>query len=166
MLSIKEWVARLNILNPKKVKIISSHLDTVDLEIDGKIYFNVIPKRPFPLTKPEFIIFYTTDNHEIGILKDYRKLDKESREKLEKVLNLIYFMPKIKRVISIKFSGGKYKWIVETDKGIIEFETWSSCIRLLNNGKVIVKDISGNVYCIDNLFLLDSKSISLISAFI
>ena len=70
-MSIKEWIAKLNILNPKRVKIISSHLDTVDLEIDGKIYFNVIPKRPFPFTKPEFIIFYTADNHEIGILYYY-----------------------------------------------------------------------------------------------
>ena len=165
-MSLKEWLSKLKILNPSDVKITSAYIDTIDLIIKGKVYSNVVPKKPFPYTRPYYIIFYTLDGKELGILRDYRKLDKESKKLLEKVLDTLYFIPKIKKVISIKFVQGKYRWVVDTDKGRIEFETWSSCSKMLSNGKIIIKDVHGRVYCIENLFSLDAKSISLISVFI
>lgn len=165
-MSIKEWLSKLNILDPRRVKVLSAHLDTIDLEINRKIYTNVIPKKPFPFSRPFMVIFYTSDEVEIGILKDYRKMDNRSRELLEKVLNRIYFMPIITKILKIDFSGGKYRWIVKTDKGKVEFETKGSCVRVLNNGVIIIKDIHGNVYKVENPFKLDAKSLSLLSAFI
>ena len=160
-MSLEKWIKSLRILNPKKVKVIRAELDTIDLEIEGMVFTDVRPRRPFPYTHPEYIIFYDKDEKEIGILHDYRKLDRKSRALLEQVLNLIYFMPTIKRILSIDRSKGwKYLWRVETDKGFREFETHGRCTRLLPDGRIIITDASGNVYQIKNLNELDSKSIA------
>jgi len=165
-MSIREWVTKLRILDPEKVRVLSARMDTVDLEVNGTLYTNVKLKRPFPYTRPECLILYTNDDREIGILRDYRKLDKGSKELLERVLEIIYFMPKIKRIMSVNSRGGYYEWVVDTDKGVIKFKTWRSCARFLSNGKVIIKDINGNVYCVENIFRLNTKSQALLSIFI
>jgi len=160
-LSLDKWLKSMRILDPKKIRVLNADLDTLDMEIDGVVFKGVKPRRPFPYTHPEYLILYDKDEKEIGIIRDYRKLDKRSRHLLEKVLNVIYFMPTIERILSITRSKGwKYKWKVETDKGYCEFETWGRCARLLPNGRIIITDTSGNVYQIKNIASLDSKSIS------
>jgi len=165
-MSIKEWVSKLKILDPKKVKVLSANVDTIDLEVNGILYINAKPRRPFPYTHPECLIFYTSSDEEIGMLRDYRKLDRKSQRLLEHVLNVVYFMPKIKRIVSISSRGGLYEWVVDTDKGLIKFKTWSSCARFLSNGKVIIKDVNGNVYCVENIFKLNPRNQALLSIFI
>ena len=159
MRGLKDWIAQLRILDPKHVKVVKAEVDVVDVEICGRLYHNVKPRRPFPLTHPEYVIFFKEDDEEVGILRDYRKLDKESRAHLERVLNVIYFMPQVKRILSINTSGWTYKWLVETDKGIVNFETWSRCIRIIKGKKVIIYDIHGGVYCINDISKLDTRSL-------
>lgn len=165
-MSIKKWINKLKILNPKNVKVLYARIDTIDVEINGILYTNVRLRRPFPYTHPECLILYDNDDKEIGILRDYRRLDDKSRNLLERVLEVIYFMPRVKRILSISPRGGVYEWIADTDKGLIKFRTWRSCTRFLSNGKVIIKDINGNVYCVENVFKLNSKSQALLSIFI
>ncbi len=162
-MSLSEWVKRLRILDPTKVKVLDVRLDTVDIEIEGKVYTNVTPRRPFPYTHPEYVILYDQNDEEIGILKDYRKLDKQSRERLERALDLIYFVPKIRRILGVQTVGRHYRWTVLTDRGVVNFETRTSCARILSDGKVIIKDINGAVYCIENLYKLDPRSLAWLS---
>jgi len=165
-MSIKEWVNKLKILDPEDVKVLGARIDTIDIEVNGVLYTNVRLKRPFPYTHPECLILYDSNDEEVGILRDYRKLDKESKNLVERVLEVVYFMPRVKRILSINPRGGVYEWVVDTDKGLIKFKTWRSCARLLSNGKVIIKDVDGNVYCVENIFKLNSRSQALLSIFI
>ncbi len=161
-MGIEEWVKKLNIIDPRKVKIVGVHLDTFDAEINGKFYCNIKPKKPFPYTRPEYLILYTQNGEEVGILRDYRRLDGKSRESLERVLNIIYFIPRVKRILGLKAEGWIYEWVIETDKGIVKFKSYSRCTRQIGPFKVLLKDVNTNVYLIEDLRRLDSKSLSLL----
>jgi len=163
---IEEWVAKLRILDPSRVRVVSVRTDTVDVEVDGALHAGVRPRRPFPYTHPECVILYGPGDEEIGIIRDYRRLDERSRELLERALGVIYFTPRVKRIIRVSSRGGRYEWLVETDRGVVKFETWSSCTRFLSNGKVVIKDVNGNVYCVENFFRLDKRSQLLLSIFV
>jgi len=158
MVGIEEWIKSLRLLDPKKVRIFDAFIDTINVEINGRIYCNVKPRRPFPYTHPEYIILYTEEDDEIGILPDYRKLDRKSRKHLERVLEIIYYVPKVKRINKLDTTKSKYEWEIVTDKGVINIRTWSRCTRWLPNGKLLIYDINGNVYMVENINNLDVKS--------
>jgi len=50
-------------------------------------------------------------------LEDYRRLDEDYRKRLEKVLDTLYYVPRIRRVRGIKLERGKYVWKVVVDGG-------------------------------------------------
>lgn len=139
------------------MKIIDARLDEIDLVLNGKIICGVRPRRPFPYTHPEIILLYK-EGEELGMLRNYKELDRKSRKLLEKVLSIIYYMPEIKRIYNIKRERGKYHWKVLTDKGEMEFNTWSKCIRLLPDGRLIIKDVDERVYHVKSIERLDAKS--------
>jgi len=147
----------LKILDPRRVHVLEARLDEVDVEIEGRVYCGVRPRRPFPYSHPEIIMFYKGEE-ELGMLRDYRRLDPRSRELLERVLRIIYFMPRVKKILGVRSAKGKYEWRVVTDKGPVTFYTWSRCIRLLRDGRLLIRDIDGRVYMVENPEKLDSKS--------
>ena len=150
-------IKELTILEPSRIRVVAARLDEIDLEIDGKMIKGVKLKRPFPYSHPEIIIFYQ-DEKELGILLNYKLLDSKSRELLESVLRVVYFMPVIKKILDISRVRGRYRWKVVTDKGEETFETWSRCVRVLPDGRMIVKDVHGRAYLVDNVEKLDSRS--------
>lgn len=152
----------LRILDPKKVRVTAAYLDEVNVEIDGELIQGVRPRKPFPYSHPEIVIFYK-GNEEIGILRDYRMLDDESRSALEKALRIVYFMPEIRKVLSIRWVQGRYEWRVITDKGEEKFETWSRCVRVLPDGRLVVKDIYSRAYIVEHPEKLDAKSKALLT---
>ncbi|RLE88501.1 MAG: hypothetical protein DRJ67_01880 [Thermoprotei archaeon] len=147
----------LKMLDPRHVRVLEARLDEVDVEIEGRVYCGVRPRRPFPYSYPEIVIFYR-DEEELGMLRDYRKLDPRSRELLERVLRIIYFMPRVKKILGVRSAKGKYEWRVVTDKGPVTFYTWSRCIRLLRDGRLLIRDADGRVYMVEDPEKLDSKS--------
>ncbi|RLE93166.1 MAG: hypothetical protein DRJ55_03965 [Thermoprotei archaeon] len=150
--------AGIKLLDPREVKVIGGGIDTVDITIGRNRYFNVTPRRPFPLSHPEVIVFYDQDENEIGVIEDYRKLDRESRKKLEKVLNTIYYIPRIKRIEKIEQKEKRYVWTIVLEKvGKTEIETWSKCVKIMPDGKIFMKDIKGQIFTVD-ISKLDQKS--------
>lgn len=147
----------LKVLDPSRVRVLEAKLDEVAVEIDGVVYRGVRPRRPFPFSYPEIIIFYR-DNEELGMLRDYRKLDPRSRELLESALNIIYFMPKVRRILSIRSVEGKYEWRVVTDKGEVTFLSWGRCVRVLHDGRLVIRDIHNRAYMVEEPEKLDSRS--------
>jgi len=148
----------IKLLDPHNVKVIDEGIDTVNITIGRNRYFNVTPRRPFPLSHPEVIIFYDQDENEIGVIADYRKLDRESRKKLEKVLNTIYYIPLIKRIEKIEQKEKKYVWTIVLEKvGKTEIETWSKCVKIMPDGKIFVKDVNGQIFTVE-ISKLDQKS--------
>jgi hypothetical protein len=147
----------LKVLDAARVKVIEARFDELTLEIDGTVYKGVRPRRPFPFSYPEIVIFYS-DKEEIGMLRDYRELDARSRELLESVLKVVYFMPKVRKVLSIRSVEGKYEWRVVTDKGEVTFQSWGRCVRVLRDGRLLIRDIYNRAYIVEEPEKLDSRS--------
>jgi|YelNatPaOPRAMG01_1025707.scaffolds.fasta_scaffold04859_7 hypothetical protein len=147
----------LKVLDAARVKVIEARFDELTLEIDGTVYKGVRPRRPFPFSYPEIVIFYS-DKEEIGMLRDYRELDDRSRELLESVLKVVYFMPKVRKVLSIRSVEGKYEWRVVTDKGEVTFQSWGRCVRVLRDGRLLIRDIYNRAYIVEEPEKLDSRS--------
>lgn len=162
---LTEFLKGLNILDPKRVKItFDEQENAIKINIDGRILSGLIPAKPFPITYPEFIIFRDSSGVDVCIIKDYRELDEESKRNLQKVLDKIYFIPKIQRIISIETSGDEFLWDVLTDKGPRAFKTRGRMSVVLMGKRVVITDINDNVYEIEDLSLLDPKSLSELEA--
>lgn len=54
----------------------------------------------------------------IATIRNIDELPYEERVKLDKILSTHYFIPKIKRILSLDTSGDEFKWVLETDRGV------------------------------------------------
>ncbi len=114
---------------------------------------------PFDLTD-EFISVQTKDNEEIGIIRRLSDFDAETQQILQSELERKYFVPKIKRIVTLKERRGFSYWKVECDIGEMEIslqDTYRSITRI-GEDRAFVNDISGNRFEIESLSALDRKS--------
>ncbi|MFW6389814.1 MAG: DUF1854 domain-containing protein [Halanaerobiales bacterium] len=97
---------------------------------------------------------------EIGIIEDIVDLDPDSQNALERVLEKIYFMPRITKIYEVEEEFGVTRWEVETEKGRRSFDIKSRRrdIRPYDNGRIIFHDIDGNRYEITDYRKLDKNS--------
>jgi len=155
------FIKQLNILDPKKVKVLLEEQEnTLKIITDGRILSGLTPSKPFPITYPEFIIFRDSSGVDICIIKDCRELDEESKGNLYKILDKIYFIPKIQKINKIETSGDEFLWDVLTDKGPRTFRTRGRMSVILMEKRAVITDINDNIYEIEDLFSLDSRSLS------
>ena len=147
-MSLDLFIRKLNIVNPKSLKVFYDEIrNSLQIKINDRAYLDVLPRRPFPLSRPEFIILYTRDGEEICIIKNYKELDNKSKENLERMLAKVYFIPKIIAIKDISYKTGRYFWKVITDHGKREFKTVGrrSMMKISDN-RIIVIDTSDNIY--------------------
>lgn len=159
-MSLSEFLKSLNILDPKKVKVLLEEQNTLKLVADGKVFSGLTPARPFPITHPEFIIFRDSYGVDICIIKDYRALDEDSKRNLQKILDKIYFIPKILKIKKIETSGDEFVWEVITDKGPRTFRTRGRMSVIQIEKRVVITDVNDNIYEIEDLSKMDPHSLS------
>jgi len=101
---------------------------------------------------------------DIGLLVDPARLDPESRKILEEELELRYFIPIVKKVLSVKEEYGAVYWELETDRGRKEIVVRNVRDNLLelSSSRVIITDVDGNRYDFQNIQQLDPKSLGII----
>jgi len=178
----------INFLEPKKITISNDNFNALKLNIDGvSEYSDVKAVRVFPISAPWHFIslkgISDSDKEEaekqegeaepsrphgkpraprqkeIGVIRDTRELDKESREILASELEMSYFTPRITQISKIKSDFGSYQWTVETDKGTRTFEVrYREDVRMIPPNRVIIRDVDGNRYEITDYSRLDSSS--------
>ncbi len=128
---------------------------------DGDEYDRVWLHRVFPFDmEDEFISVQTKDGEEIGIIRSLSDFDEDSQEILRCELSRKYFIPKIKKILTLKERRGFSYWKVETDIGEMELslqDTYRS-ITKIDDDRIFVGDISGNRFEIESLSALDRKS--------
>src|ERR1043165_2762243 len=82
---------------------------------------NVAVYRAFPVSDPNrYVGFVDSDGQEIGLIREIKELDTESRRILERELELRYFVPIVRCVVDAKEEFGSVYWTVETDRGQAE----------------------------------------------
>lgn len=136
---------------------------------DGRIFDEVEARRLFPLTGlQKYITLLDSEGVEQAVIRDLSNLTPESRKVVEDVLGEYYLVPKITRIISIIEKYGKLMLKVETDNGPHSFEIKNthSDIKMLYDGRVLIKDSSDNRYEIPELTALGKESLRILNPYL
>lgn len=127
----------------------------------GKTYEGLEPRRLFPVSRQDnYITLLGDDGVEVAIIKCLADLNPESHEVIQYSLNDYYLVPHISKILSIGEKNGKIHWIVETERGIKEFDirNRNHDIRVYKDGRVRVRDSDDNRYVITDYRTLDKHS--------
>lgn len=97
-------------------------------------------------------------------MRDIDELDADSQQALRSELDRSYFRPRITRIFAITEQYHVPRWDVDTDRGPRVFELRSSRrdMRVLAAGRVLIRDVDGNIYEIPDHRQLDSQSRTII----
>ena len=160
-------MARLYI-DGDEVRITRRDSCSVDVEFyGGKTIENLEPRRLFPVSgMSKYITLIDEKGKEQAIIRNIDTLMSESKKVIEACLREYYLIPKITRILEVTDKFGLLKWTVETDRGNQTFEIRNrhSDIKLLYDGRVLVRDTSDNRYEIPNYKQLDKHSLMLLSS--
>ncbi|MBS5842928.1 MAG: DUF1854 domain-containing protein [Clostridiales bacterium] len=159
-------MARLYV-NGDEVRFTRRDMCSVDAEFyDGKRIENLEPRRLFPVSgMTRYITLLDEDGKEQAIIRNIDTLMPESKKVIEACLREYYLIPKIKRLIDSTEKYGILKWTVETDRGMCSFEIRNrhSDIKMLYDGRVLVRDSNDNRYEIPDYRTLDKHSMVLLN---
>jgi len=157
-----EQETELRILTTEEFSLMRSEGGQLRMTIfNDRTYFGVTVRRAFPLTKdaPE-ISFFHTDVREIGILENPATLSQSNLALVEEELTIRYFRPLVMSIASFKEEYGSLYWTLHTECGVRELimRNVSESVRFLKDGRMILSDIYGNNYEIEDYERLDSAS--------
>ncbi|MEM0062951.1 MAG: DUF1854 domain-containing protein [Ignisphaera sp.] len=153
----------MNIVKAEEVKILPSNKSKakVDVIYKGNLYRDLTPKLLFPITARHVVGLYTDDQKEILIIDDYRKLDKESLEVLEKAIEFNNKIFKVRRIRRVDFKGDYLLWELETNSGLTTIETYGRRSIMIFRDKIIMRDRHDNLF--EALLSdLDEKSLKIV----
>ncbi len=152
-------------LDAENLKITRNSFEELTIELpDGTQHTNVEAIRSFPLTDSnKYITLMDREGAEIGILQDIRHLSQASADILVSELQKRYFMPKITKIHEIEGEFGVTRWVVETNRGPVIFNMRTRYdVVSLENGRVLIKDVDGNRYEVENYHRLDPISLAIL----
>lgn len=145
--------------DPKEVVILNGNrFNELEVRLNCQVFKGVVPRLPFPLSYPFFVILVDEQGNEVAVLKDYRLLDENSKKALEKALERTYFMPRIIAIRNLETSGDEFIWNVDTDRGQRIFRTRGRRSISLVGNRVVIVDVEDNMYIIFDVLSLDKKS--------
>ncbi len=156
-------------LESKSLKISRDCDGILKLSIDDRSYHGVKVRCAFPLfDSNHYLIFYDSDDREIGIVKDMEALDPESRNLVKVELSRRYFIPSIQSINSIRKEFGVTHFDVETDRGSRKFMVKERRTNVASLGlrRLLITDVDGNRFEIRDLAKLNPRSIALLSRII
>ncbi len=150
-------------------------LKIVNAEGETEEFERVVIRRSFPVTAPdEFLSVREPDTRkkgrgsEIGMIRNINIFDKDTVALLNAELELRYFTPEIKRIISAKEKFGYCYWEAETTAGTVSFVLNNpfSNIRKLEDGRILIADMDGNCFLIPDPEALDRQSYKVLEIYI
>jgi hypothetical protein len=99
------------------------------------------------------------NGEEVFLLERLEDLAEETRKLLLEDLKRREFLPRINKILTIEPSSEPSLWVVETDKGRIEFVlSTEDDVRQLDGKTMLIADSKGMRYVIRDVDKLDKKS--------
>lgn len=151
-----------NYVGGESVRFTRADLCLVDMEYyDGRIERKLEPRRLFPITgSDKYISLLDKAGHERAIIRDVATLMPESRQVICEALEEYYLIPKITAVLDITEKFGAIKWTVDTECGRQTFRIQNrhSDVKVLYDGRVLIRDTNDNRYEIPDYTRLDKRS--------
>lgn len=135
----------------------------------------VVVLRSFPVTNPnEFLSVREPDSKkqgrgkEIGMIRRITDFDGDTVSLLLEELDRRYFTPEIKKIGSVKDKFGYLYFEAVTSAGNVTFVLNNpfSNIRILEDGRIFINDIDGNVFAIPDPSKLDAASLKKIEIYL
>ncbi|MEO7718645.1 MAG: DUF1854 domain-containing protein [Capsulimonas sp.] len=115
----------IRFLEPSQVRLFHSAPGdaAIRLTIEGELSWRAVRiARAFPFSDPDhYIGLRDEEDEDIGIIRDLKELDAESRALAQTALDRRYFTPKVTKVKSVSEKSGSATFDVETDRGPARF---------------------------------------------
>jgi hypothetical protein len=158
------------ILDPAVLRFAWSPDHPPRVTIDGECsYLAIRAACAFPLSDPEhFISLRDAGDKEFGLLRNLADLQAADQDGIRALLRNRYFIPVIRRVVSVKDSGGLSELRVETDRGPITFSVRSRHLQVavLGPRRFIVTDLAGNRFEFVDWDKMDTASRKVVARFV
>lgn len=151
---------------PKKGDDLALEADnSLEKQDVGRVFFH----RCFPFETPdEYISVLDKDGKEHAMIRRLDDLPAEAQTIIKNELDRKYFCPVIEKICSLKEKLGYSFWKVVTDRGEASFsmhDTYRNIARV-GNGMLIISDVDGNRYRINDVAKLDRKSFKKIELYL
>lgn len=131
----------------------------------GRVFFH----RCFPFETPdEYISVLNKDGREYAMIRNLNELPEEAQQIIRSELDRKYLCPTVKKIKSLKEKLDYSFWEVETDRGDMSFsmhDTYRNIARV-GGGMLIITDVDGNRYRINDVAELDRKSFKKIELYL
>ncbi len=127
----------------------------------GKKYKNIKVVRVFPQDETiGYISLLNDKSEEIYLIKDINELKEKYKNLIEIELDKKYFIPEIKKILSIKLESHLAYWYTETDKGKQDFILQVNPENIIKGDEYnyFLTDTYGNKFRIKDIRKLDMKS--------
>jgi len=162
----------INYLSPQSALFTQTEGGFLSLSLDGHKYESVALFRAFPFAEPELYISVRDSdpegkNEEIGMIRSLSEFE-EVRGILEFQLGLRYFTPRITSIKNIKNEFGHAFFDCITDLGPCKFTVnfREGDIVTLGETRVLIKDIDGNRFAIDDITKLTAGEMKKLDVYI
>ena len=167
-------------LTPENAKFKRSGGNLISLDIindkgEPESFERVVILRSFPVTNQDELLSVREPESkkqgrgmEIGMIRYMSSFDEETQALFREELDRRYFTPEIKKINSVKDKFGYLYWDVVTSAGNVTFVLNNpfSNIRILEDGRILINDIDGNVFQILEPQKLDSASLKKIEIYL
>ena len=158
----------IGILDLSKAEFYVAESGFTGLKYNGEDHKHITLKRAMPIGLPmEYISVADGENKEIGILRSMDELSEDQYVIVMDELNSRYYCPGILEIKSVKDKlGYVYMELVisvtGSDRTHIKncaVKDVNKNIRMLTDNSMIIYDVDGNRYTIDNISTMDKGSI-------
>jgi hypothetical protein len=153
-------MARIYVTEKDRITLCENNLVTLTTE-SGESFEKLEPRRLFPVSRSDvYITLLDEEGVERALIKAISDLDSGSEAVIRASLDDYYLVPHITKIISTEEKYGTLRWVVETDRGIKNFDirNRNHDVKVFKDGKVRVRDSDDNRYVIDDYNKLDSHS--------
>ena len=164
----------LGIIDVKEAEFYATEGGFAGLKYKGEDHKHIILRRIMPLQQPmEYISVADPENKEIGILKAVADLPKAQQDVVIHELDNRYYSPEVLEVMSVQDKLG-YVYMEMRLKNKQGAEYTKNCavkdvsrnIRMLSNTRVIIFDVDGNRYMINDVANLNRQSMRKLDAYL
>ncbi len=157
-------------MNPSTLKLFYAPKDRLRLTIpDDRSYPTVKPVWAAPLSKPgQFLALLDGKGNEIVLLPTLDELAPDSREAVLAEVRLRYLTARVEAVTQARQEFGVTYWSVLTDRGARDFVTQNLQENAvwLSEGHLLLLDVDGNRFEIEDLAQLDPRSRHLVETIV
>ena len=159
-------------LTPENASVERTEGGLLRARINGKDYPRIHPARCFPFTSPDEYISLRegtgNQSKEIGMLRYINSLGEETAKIIKEQLDMIYFMPVIEHIKSIREEYGYSYWDTVTDRGEIRFTVTmgGNSIIKLSDVRLIITDLDGNRFEIPDTESLSGRELKMLDLYL